>query len=348
MILGIVFFTLLPAVVLSQADLFYRNLELGNVGDDVKKLQMELNKVAKTRVSESGPGSIGEETTYFGPLTKDAVIRYQNLYAEEVLHPIGLLSGTGFVGRMTRARLNNKDIEDTDVLTIEDKVIKATEIVDPRKNSSRKPNAQETNGLQVNNSGNQVNLDLFVNEIRKHGVRSGLSSLELGEIEVAVREQAVSGPDFQEEFIRQSEKNLIPKTREEILRSVEGFNIENASSFLPQPIESLLSGFGIGSSQNKLSQAGLINNFGGTILYTFPCVCDPVVWKVLVGLPSPVFADYVLGTQLYLSYTFPRILSRAIGRWVISAPICYVYVGVSCVPVPGEGFITPIVGNSLI
>lgn len=74
-----------------------RNLKVGMVGDDVKRLQEILQK--------EGCFDYPNPTGYFGGITRGAVIKLQNKYKSEILTPSGLTSGTGFVGNSTRAWL---------------------------------------------------------------------------------------------------------------------------------------------------------------------------------------------------------------------------------------------------
>ncbi len=86
---------------------FTRNLSRGMSGADVRHLQIVMNSDPDTRLAMDGPGSLGNETQFFGPLTRNAVIKFQEKYAGEVLAPWGISRGTGFVGSTTRAKLNS-------------------------------------------------------------------------------------------------------------------------------------------------------------------------------------------------------------------------------------------------
>jgi len=96
-----------PAIVGVPAEFsFETNLKYGQVLTDVKYLQIVLNSDSATRVAESGVGSPGHETNYFGSLTNAAVIKFQEKYYDEVLAPWKFAKGTGIVGPTTRDKLN--------------------------------------------------------------------------------------------------------------------------------------------------------------------------------------------------------------------------------------------------
>lgn len=73
-----------------------RDLTLNSVGEDVRVLQKFLNARGYT-VATVGAGSLGSETTFFGPATRAAVIRFQ---LAQSISP-----AAGYVGPLTRAKL---------------------------------------------------------------------------------------------------------------------------------------------------------------------------------------------------------------------------------------------------
>ena len=83
------------------------HLRAGDVGDDVKNLQKYLNGQGFT-VSHTGAGSPGNESNYFGPATERAVKAYQEHHKEEILHPVGLTSATGYAGPSTISHINDR------------------------------------------------------------------------------------------------------------------------------------------------------------------------------------------------------------------------------------------------
>ncbi len=85
---------------------FTRNLSLGSVGEEVRQLQIKLNADLDTRIAAVGPGSPGNESTYFGPATRAALIKFQEKFKSEILTPNGLALGNGFFGAKAREKLN--------------------------------------------------------------------------------------------------------------------------------------------------------------------------------------------------------------------------------------------------
>lgn len=73
-------------------------MRIGNSGPEVLVLQTALEKEGI---------SIGRDKKgYFGVDTALAVKRFQEKYYSEILTPFGLSHGTGFVGKLTRNKLN--------------------------------------------------------------------------------------------------------------------------------------------------------------------------------------------------------------------------------------------------
>ncbi|KKN62633.1 hypothetical protein LCGC14_0509760, partial [marine sediment metagenome] len=79
---------------------FTINLEYGQTNDDVRYLQIFLKPQGKEIYPE------GIVSGWFGPLTKKAVIHFQEKYAQDILVPWELTAGTGFVGQTTRDKIN--------------------------------------------------------------------------------------------------------------------------------------------------------------------------------------------------------------------------------------------------
>ena len=76
---------------------FTLDLKVGSRGTEVTNLQKSLNTDSRTQVASSGAGSPGNESSYFGALTKSAVMKYQIIKG---------ISATGMVDAATRASLN--------------------------------------------------------------------------------------------------------------------------------------------------------------------------------------------------------------------------------------------------
>ena len=79
--------------------IFSRNLSTGSIGADVKALQQFLNAHGFI-LAKSGAGSLGNETTMFGRLTRLAVIKYQK--ANKIIPAVG------YFGPITRKSVNGK------------------------------------------------------------------------------------------------------------------------------------------------------------------------------------------------------------------------------------------------
>jgi hypothetical protein len=83
---------------------FTKNLYFNNTDPDVKLLQQYLNTHGFP-VATQGAGSPGKETTKFGNATRQALIKFQEAHADQILKP-WFTKGTGIFGPMTRRFVN--------------------------------------------------------------------------------------------------------------------------------------------------------------------------------------------------------------------------------------------------
>ncbi len=82
----------------TSTSMFTMDISLGMKSADVMKLQRYLN-IHKFNVALTGPGSNGNETNYFGPATKLALIKFQKAN--------NISPASGYFGPITRKYINN-------------------------------------------------------------------------------------------------------------------------------------------------------------------------------------------------------------------------------------------------
>lgn len=83
---------------------FTRFLRLGSVGDDVLMLQKFL--FSHPPITSNGGFGAGNETKNFDLVTKNALIKFQEAHAGDILTPLGLTKGTGIFGAYTLKYVN--------------------------------------------------------------------------------------------------------------------------------------------------------------------------------------------------------------------------------------------------
>ncbi|MDB5258848.1 MAG: hypothetical protein JWO73_56 [Candidatus Taylorbacteria bacterium] len=81
-----------------QSKDFTRDLHIGYAGNDTRSLQIYLNSHGFP-VSDTGPGSQGKETLFFGPRTQKALASFQKMN--------GIIPAIGYFGPKTRYYMSN-------------------------------------------------------------------------------------------------------------------------------------------------------------------------------------------------------------------------------------------------
>jgi peptidoglycan hydrolase-like protein with peptidoglycan-binding domain len=308
------------------------NLWLGSSGAQVIALQKILNQSADTRIASAGPGSPGNESGYFGALTRAAVIRFQNKYASQILARAGLAQANGFVGSYTRVMLNAVSFVATSGAGSSPTAVTT---VSP---ATASPLIATTTAQNPN----QKNLDLYISAVNAKGMKEGYASSTLTLIDQKIRTINATTTDFTQQFFDQQKALYQKQISETTSHSpVLGF-FEKVFSLVAEPFTP------------EKAYAGLGLPFGGYITAVDPiCDCPVGITQIFVALPNPNLAtsnlllNYVLGTEAFNWHNIPETGIATLGIYEPGILSCWTSIGFGCVPIPAEGQITPEVGSSL-
>ncbi len=297
---------------------FTRTLTVGLFGTDVVELQKILNTSPDTRVADVGPGSPGQETAYYGVRTANAVARFQQKYSMDILVPNGLSVGTGVVGASTRAVLAKLEAAPLQ-----------TAVATPP------PSLQMPLSSSISNP-NLANIDTFLTNIDKVGVKKGFSASSLAQIKSQVLKDAATTTDLRKKFLSIAVKSpqhseAKPSTTLGILLSY----IERSFDRIFRP-------------EKALAQSQGSTPFGGQLEYAYFCTCSDTWLLTMEPLPPSyaVLLTYVPFTQGYLSYNIPYA-GELLGMYQEGSGECLIYYGYGCATIPSEGMITPEVGSNV-
>lgn len=333
-----------PALAFSAANDFARTIRVGMYGEDVRELQKVLNMDADTRVAQAGPGSPGNETDYFGPATKRALVKFQEKYREEVLTPLGLTAGTGVFGEKTRGKISKLRQVVSTATTSPSIVATTTEIAKPPVPVPQvavkgpipwTPDMTVPAGVNINS----VNLEYALAEIKKVGAKQGVSDAKMLTVEKAIRDVSATSTDLTKKFL----ENV----------TVKYVDAQFLNTRFKVAEESLFGQILIALGVIKVAHASVVLPFGGTVYWAEPCTCSGgTIWLVGIEPLPPTFVtllSYVTGTQLFASYVpTPHEAQSFLGWYWAGVEMCYFYVPpTECVEVPTWGMISPDVGSSL-
>jgi|GEM_PF-1914273 peptidoglycan hydrolase-like protein with peptidoglycan-binding domain len=324
----------------SGSTTFTANLFPGVSSPQVVALQKILNESPDTRIASAGPGSPGNETPYFGTLTKAAVIRFQQKYASQVLTPAGLTQATGFVGAYTRSLLNAF----AQIAAQKASASTAGPVTTPTTDSPPLVTASTTS----TQSPGIATLDSYIAAVNALGTKQGMSSNTLTTLDADLRqEMATSSNTVLQQFFNQ-QQTMYEKQ-------------QVSTDIMASPISALLQDLSQFTEETFLPQKAYAQvlptgwaPFGGFITFIVPCTCDPVVDSIFVALayPNPVVTNlllnYVLGTEGFNWHNIPEPGIATLGLYVPGAgEACFIGFEPFCAPLPTEGLILPITGSSL-
>ncbi len=357
------------------------SLKIGDQGEDVLNLQKFLNLDSDTQVSLSGPGSPGQETRYFGPATRLAVMKFQEKHKSEILSPLGLVSPTGFVGSSTFAKIRAV-MAFLSAQNEEKSLVSEPINQNPSNFTVENPPQQQTTGVPMNiqpisgpiskptNLFEGASFSEILDDSKKQEIpfqqqvssqisenlsvpaKSNLENIdEMASLILSVgRSQGFSEADLDKAL-----KALKDNASSANINYLEEFERQMRSSgaVAVEKQVNLFAGFwremtGVFEEifAPKAHAFGL--SFGGMVITTMMCTCSG---NWLVGMRpykvgGPFLLTHYMGNQMYLNMNFP--MSRyVLGFYAPAGAPCMMYAGITCISIPSQGMTTSRIGTSM-
>ncbi len=321
---------------LVNAQSFNRTLKVGSRGEDVRELQKMLNSDYSTRILGNGPGSIGKETLYFGALTQDAVIRFQEKYAGQILTPNGLSAGTGIVGRSTRATLIAMSDSPPIVSPPPISIGPSEPTVPPASSPTPAPSyitptPQSPGPTPQPTNPNLKNIDRLFATIDRVQGKQGLSASAISNIKKQIVKELATTTDLRATFLKQVQN-----------KSRQSVNNDPGTGGLLAMIRRSFEFLFV--TEHAYAQGSDLP-FGGELLFSFYCEDSANWWLTIVPFPPDYVAElsYYEFSQAHLSFNIP-LTTWLLGKYEPGG-IC-VFGCPYCVEIETEGTITPTVGSS--
>ncbi|MEI6553342.1 MAG: peptidoglycan-binding domain-containing protein, partial [bacterium] len=157
-----------------QNFIFNQNLKRGTpVSPDVQYLKWVLNSDTRTALTDNPNMTMNELTSAFGPLTEDAVKRFQTVYRSEILDPQGIANATGVVGKGTRQKLNS-------LLTKSRLVTNYSNVLNTALTQRMASSDYSSNNNYNNTSGNTNTVDFsYLNPLNLDAIFSSYTATEI-------------------------------------------------------------------------------------------------------------------------------------------------------------------------
>lgn len=352
--------TTAPALVIQMMNqiphsfAFNTNLSKGMRSNDVKMLQILLNTDSRTRVAETGAGSPGNETNYFGPGTFRAVQRFQTLYKAIILTPIGLTAPTGFVGSRSRMVLNQLLIGLKNSFS-QNKSFNITVGNDTYYNVQNNYAGVNSNyaGVNINYSGTNINytgttigLNNNLNASTTNGFSGNASSTQLAGDQQQNATGTNSSQYYGQNSTQSGTQNGTTTTGTGIYSGTTGTNSQQntGTNSGSNNTAAIIGGAVVGtallgsalSSSGGGSSGGIRTVFGGRIVSVVYCTCDASILLFVfdVDLKTAVQLLYIPGfSTLYTAYNVFQPGPLVLGGYIQSGVPCLVVSGSSCVSV---------------